>query len=235
MWTPFCLVQVEVTSGMGFTCCLLGALCYARAKHGQLLDRGFEEQGQRLRFFHSWPQLFVESVFWEATRRGFDYFWLEPRCDGAAHSSRWRPPGGDRAFDNAIPAKLAHSNSDRQHACLMQRILSGAQRSILEEALKGGHSHSFAGCAKYDWKQEDFEVLIFAVLLSRQCGKNPVLDSYAHHIAETKQLWVPRFCCAFFLQGRACAVLIRVKTGGSMFLHRALLQSGLLRFQPRWG
>ena len=70
--------------------------------------------------------------------------------DGAAHSSRWRPPGGDRAFDNAIPAKLAHSNSDRQHACLMQRILSGAQRSILEEALKGGHSHSFAGCAKYD-------------------------------------------------------------------------------------
>ena len=63
LWTPFCLVQVEVTSGMGFTCCLLGALCYARAKHGQLLDRGFEEQGQRLRFFHSWPQLFVESVF----------------------------------------------------------------------------------------------------------------------------------------------------------------------------
>ncbi|CAL1163863.1 unnamed protein product, partial [Cladocopium goreaui] len=38
-------VSVEVTSGMGFTCCLLGALCYARAKHGQLLDRGFEEQG----------------------------------------------------------------------------------------------------------------------------------------------------------------------------------------------
>lgn len=37
--------SVEVTSGMDFTCCLLGALCYARAKHGQLLDRGFEEQG----------------------------------------------------------------------------------------------------------------------------------------------------------------------------------------------
>lgn len=37
--------SVEVTSGMGFTCCLLGALCYARAKHGQLLDRGFQEQG----------------------------------------------------------------------------------------------------------------------------------------------------------------------------------------------
>ena len=37
-------------------------------------------------------------------------------------------------------------------------------------------------------------MFIFAVPMSRQCGKNPVLDSYALHFAEKKELRVPQFC-----------------------------------------
>mmetsp|Transcript_10489 Transcript_10489/g.11544 ORF Transcript_10489/g.11544 Transcript_10489/m.11544 type:complete len:241 (-) Transcript_10489:169-891(-) len=37
--------SVEVASAMGFTCCLVGALCYARAKHGHFPGRSFEENG----------------------------------------------------------------------------------------------------------------------------------------------------------------------------------------------
>lgn len=52
MLQPTQVSKVEIASGMGFTCCLLGALCYARAKHRQPHDvRSFE--GQRLRCRHS--------------------------------------------------------------------------------------------------------------------------------------------------------------------------------------